>query len=144
MFLLPLVPEYEISEPYQTNADGEFVSHTLHERHTRDLHDKGAWYYKMDTFGKKMHLKLRRNTQLIKSGLELETRHKNGDVTWMPVKSDSYFHGIEASDPGSLVAVSNDEGLVRCMHFASDSKCKALAILPNDQNNNKRFEVPNI
>lgn len=72
------------------------------------------------------------------------TGNKNGDVTWMPVKSDSYFHGIEASDPGSLVAVSNDEGLVRCMHFASDSKCKALAILPNDQNNNKRFEVPNI
>ena len=92
VFLLPLVPEYEISEPYQTNADGEFVSHTLHERHTRDVHDKGAWYYKMDAFAKKMHLKLTRNTQLIKPGLELETRHKNGDVTWTPVKSDSYFH----------------------------------------------------
>ena len=88
------------------------MSHTLHERHTREVHEGGKWHYKMEAFGKKMHLKLRRNTQLVKPGLELETRNDNGDITLTPVKSDSYFHGKVASDPGSFVAVSNDKGLV--------------------------------
>lgn len=88
------------------------MSHTLHERHTRDTQHSGEWHYKMDAFGKEMHLKLRRNTQLVKPGLELETRHANGEVTRMPVKSDSYFHGTVSSDSGSLVAISNDKGLV--------------------------------
>ena len=107
-----LVPEYEITEPYQSNQDGEFVSHALHEQHKRDLHD-GASFYKMDAFGNKMHLKLTRNTQMVKPGLELETRHENGDITRAPVKSNSLFHGKEISDPDSLVALSNDRGLVR-------------------------------
>ena len=60
-----------------------------------------------------MHLKLRENTQLVKPGLELETRHENGDVTRTPVSLNSHFHGKVTSDPGSLVAVSNMKGLVR-------------------------------
>ena len=112
---MSLVPEYEVTEPYQSNEDGEFVSHTLHERYTRYLQDSGAWFYKMDAFGNRMHLKLRRNTQLVKPGLELETIFENGVVIRTPVKSDSLFHGQEVSDPDSLVAVSNDKGLVSCL-----------------------------
>ncbi|KAL9986862.1 hypothetical protein ACROYT_G001068 [Oculina patagonica] len=115
------VPEYEVTIPYQSNEDGEFVTHTLHERHTRDIHESGAWFYKMDAFGNKMHLKLQRNTQLIKPGLELETRHENGDVTRTPVKSDSFFHGKETSDPGSLVAISNDKGLNGMIRSSRDT-----------------------
>lgn len=89
--------------------------HTFHERHTRDIHDSGARFYKMDAFGNKMHLKLTRNTRMVKPGLELETRHENGDITRTPVKSDSLFHGKEISDPDSLVAVSSDKGLVSCL-----------------------------
>ena len=110
--MITLVPDYEIKEPYQSNEDGEFVSHTLHELHTRNVHDSGAWYFKMDAFGNKMHLKLRRNTQLLKSGLELETRHENGDVAKTPVKPDSYWLGEETSDPGSVAALSIENGLV--------------------------------
>lgn len=117
--MISIVPEYEITEPYQSNSDGEFLSHTLHERHSRDILDSGEWHFKMDAFGKKMHMKLRKNTQMVKPGLELETRHGNGDVTRTPVKSDSYLLGEEASDPGSLVALSNDKGLVRCLFFVS-------------------------
>ena len=95
-YVIFAVPEYEITEPHQSNK--EVAS--------------GEWHYKMDAFGKEMHLKLRRNTQLVKPGLKLETRHTNGEVTRMPVKSDSYFHGTVSSDPGSLVAISNDKGLV--------------------------------
>lgn len=113
-----VVPEYEVTEPYQANAEGEFVTHTLHERHTRQVHgDSGEWHYKMDAFGNKMHLKLRKNTQLVKPGLELETRHDNGDVTRTPVGRDSYFHGKVSSEPGSFVAVSNTYGLVRSVKF---------------------------
>lgn len=119
------------------------MSHALHERHTRDLHD-GACFYKMDAFGNKMHLKLTRNTRMVKPGLELETRHENGDITRTPVKSDSLFHGRETSDPDSLVAVSSDKGLVRCLvdvisamlSFESIQKCnfcsfEQLCILGN-------------
>ena len=113
-----VVPEYEVTEPYQTNAEGEFVSNTLHERHTREVHDdSGEWHYKMDAFGNKMHLKLRKNKQLVKPGLELETRHDSGDVTKTPVSRDSYFHGKVSSDPGSFVAVSNTYGLVWSVKF---------------------------
>lgn len=87
----------------------------LHERQTRDIHDIGEWHYKLDAFGTKLHLKLRRNTQLVKPGLELETRHENGDVTRTPVTSNAFFHGKLVSDPGSLVAVSNAKGLVRSL-----------------------------
>lgn len=111
--LLLLVPEYEVTRPYLSNANGEFVSHTLHERHAREIHDNDEWHYSMNAFGNKMHLKLRRNTQLVRPGLELETRHENGDVTTTPVSLNSYFHGRVSLDPDSLVAVSNANGLVR-------------------------------
>ena len=88
------------------------MTHTLHERHKRDAHAGEDWYYKMDAFGSKMHLKLTRNTQLVKPGLELETRHDNGDVTRTPIQSGSFFHGREISDPSSFVALSNARGLV--------------------------------
>ena len=88
------------------------MTHTLHERHTREVHASDDWYYKMDAFGNKLHLKLTRNTQLVKPGVELETRNDNGDVTRTPVKSDIFFHGKEISDPGSYVALSNARGLV--------------------------------
>ena len=114
--LINLVPKYEITKPYQSNEQGEFVSHTLHARHTRDVHDSGTpLFYKMDVFGKKMHFKLKQNTQLVKPGLEIETRYENGDVTRTPIKSDSLYHGKELSDPESLVAVSNGGGLVSCL-----------------------------
>ena len=88
------------------------MTHTLHERHKRDAHAGEDWHYKMDAFGSKMHLKLARNTQLVKPGLELETRHDNGDVTRTPIQSGSFFHGREISDPSSFVALSNARGLV--------------------------------
>ncbi|KAL9986871.1 hypothetical protein ACROYT_G001079 [Oculina patagonica] len=115
------LPEYEITKPYQSNESGQFVSHTFHERHTRDVYDSAAWHYKMDAFGNKMHLKLIRNTQLVKPGLELETRHKNGDITRTPVKSHSLFYGKELSDPDSLVAVSNDRGLTGMIKLSSQT-----------------------
>ena len=114
--LINLAPKYEITEPYQSNEQGEFVSHTLHARRTRDVHDSGTpLFYKMDAFGKKMHLKLKQNTQLVKPGFEIETRYENGDVSRTPIKSDSLYNGKELSDPDSLVAVSNGRGLVSCL-----------------------------
>ncbi|XP_027060225.1 A disintegrin and metalloproteinase with thrombospondin motifs 14-like [Pocillopora damicornis] len=75
----------------------------------------------MDAFGSKMHLKLARNTQLVKPGLELETRHDNGDVTRTPVQSDSFFHGREISDPNSFVALSNARGLTGMISLSNDT-----------------------
>ena len=59
---------------------GVFVTHTLHERHTRDVHESEAWFYAMDAFGNKMHLKLTRKTHLVKPSLEFEMRYENGQA----------------------------------------------------------------
>ena len=106
------MPEYEITEPYLSDSSGDFVSHTLHERFTREIRHLTERHYVMNAFGNKMHLKLKRNTQLVRPGLELETRHENEGTTRTPANLNSYFHGKVASDSSSLVAVGNAKGLV--------------------------------
>ena len=117
VFLFFAVPDYEITVPYQSNEDGHFISHTLHKRQAGDMHDSDSWYYKMKVFGNDMHFKLRRNTNFVAPNLQLETRDETGKVTETPVDLDSYFIGKEVSDPDSMVAVSNNDGLVskRCL-----------------------------
>ena len=117
------VPEYELIEPYLADPKGDFVSHMIHDRdrYRRELRDSSEWNYVLNAFDKKLHLKLKRNTRLVRPGLELETRHENEDVTRTPVNVNSYFHGKIASDPDSFVAVGNADGLVRnclILHFA--------------------------
>ena len=117
------MPEYELIEPYLADPKGDFLSHMIHDRdrYRRELRDSSEWNYVLNAFDKKMHLKLKRNTRLVRPGLELETRHENEDVTRTPVNVNSYFHGKIASDPDSFVAVGNAYGLVRnclILHFA--------------------------
>ncbi|XP_068692661.1 A disintegrin and metalloproteinase with thrombospondin motifs 16-like [Montipora foliosa] len=115
------VPEYEITEPYLSDSSGDFVSHTLHERFTREIHDLTERHYVMNAFGNKMHLKLKRNTQLVRPGLELETRHENEGITRTPANLNSYFHGKVASDSSSFVAVGNAKGLTGMIKLARDT-----------------------
>lgn len=111
------MPEYELTEPYLADPKGDFVSRMLHDRdrYRRELRDRSEWNYVLNAFDKKMHLKLKRNTRLVRPGLELETRHENEDITRTPVTLNSYFHGKIASDPDSFVAVGNANGLVRSL-----------------------------
>lgn len=115
------VPEYEITEPYLSDSSGDFVSHTLHERFTREIRHLTERHYVMNAFGNKMHLKLKRNTQLVRPGLELETRHENEGTTRTPANLNSYFHGKVASDSSSLVAVGNAKGLTGMIKLARDT-----------------------
>ena len=67
----------------------------------------------MDAFGEQLHLELKRNTKFMAPGLQLEKREKNGKITKTQVSRDSYFRGNVISDPGSFVALSVNDGLVR-------------------------------
>ncbi|KAK2559265.1 A disintegrin and metalloproteinase with thrombospondin motifs 6 [Acropora cervicornis] len=117
------VPEYELIEPYLADPKGDFVSHMIHDRdrYRRELRDSSEWNYVLNAFDKKMHLKLKRNTRLVRPGLELETRHENEDVTRTPVNLNSYFHGKIASDPDSFVAVGNAYGLIGMLRLSRDT-----------------------
>ena len=109
------MPEYELIEPYLADPKGDLLSHMIHDcdRYWRELLDSSEWNYVLNAFDKKMHLKLKRNTRLVRPGLELERRHENEDVTRTPVILNSYFHVTISSDPDSFVAVGNANGLVR-------------------------------
>lgn len=109
------VPEYDIAVPYESNEHGHFVSHRLHEKRSRRSTDSGdgVSFYKMDAFGKTLHLKLTQNNEFMAPGLMAETRHKDGTIKAVPVTKKHFFLGKLTSDPDSLVAVSRDEGLVR-------------------------------
>lgn len=97
------MPKYDISHPYQSNEQGDFVSYSLHQsRNKRDTEPQEHSFYVLDAFGSKLHLKLKRNDHLMAPGLQREIRN-------------TFYLGQVASDPRSTVAVSKDGGLVR--HF---------------------------
>ena len=69
-------------------------------------------FYKMHAFGKDLHLNLALNDKLMSPGLQFEQTLPSGDVSMKPVPKNTFYLGHVSSDPDSLVAVSNDEGLV--------------------------------
>ncbi|XP_027054946.1 A disintegrin and metalloproteinase with thrombospondin motifs 3-like [Pocillopora damicornis] len=108
------VPEYEVSNPYQSNDEGEFVSYSLHPaRAKRSLGLDDFSSFKLNAFGSNLHLKLKRNEHLISPGLKVLRENSDGSMTSYPVPENTYYLGHVASDPSSTVAVSNYGGLVR-------------------------------
>ena len=58
-----------------------------------------------------LHLNLTKNEELMSPWLTVE-RHENGTVTREDAPHNTFFTGHVNSEPGSLVAVSNENGLV--------------------------------
>ena len=107
------VPEYEVISPIQVDDDNRFLSHNLniHARQKRHAEEPHVWYYNVKAFGMSLHLNLRKNEQLMSPWLTVE-RHENGTVTSKDPPHNTFFNGHVNSKPGSLVAVSNENGLV--------------------------------
>jgi len=111
------VPEYEVTSPYRVNEEGEFRSFYLRSdqrKRTFGEDDDSVLHYKIDTLAEKFHLHVRRNKRFMAPGLQTETRDQYGRRVTRPVsKHTEYYVGNIVSDPGSLVALSISDGMVR-------------------------------
>ena len=67
----------------------------------------------MRAFGRKMHLNVTLNKNLLDANFYVETRHKDGTKTITGSPHRNFYHDHVVSNPGSLVAISNHRGVVR-------------------------------
>ena len=92
------------------------MSYSLHPSPARSKRDADRYaensYYKLDTFGTKLHLRLRRNEHLLAPDLKLVRQNGDGTTTSHPAPPNTFYLGHVDTDPGSTVALSNDGGLV--------------------------------
>ena len=113
-YFLLQVPEYDIANLYQSDEQGD-LSYPMHQtRNKRDTEAHEPSFYKLDAFGSKLHLKLKRNDHLMAPGLTILRQNNDGTTTAHPAPENTFYLGQVASDPRSTVAVSNNGGLVRC------------------------------
>ena len=92
------------------------MSYSMHPARTKRstvLHDSS--FYKLDAFGTKLHLKLKRNEHLMAPGLKVLKQKSDGTVTSHSAPENTFYLGHVDSDPRSTVAVSNNGGLVSCL-----------------------------
>ncbi|XP_078379423.1 A disintegrin and metalloproteinase with thrombospondin motifs 6-like [Oculina patagonica] len=106
------VPKYDVVNPYQSNEAGECVSFALHQsRNRRSTDDSDITYYKLRAFGSDLHIKLKRNNELMNHLVTVETQNEDGTMTSHSVPKNTFYLGHVSSDPGSVVALSNLRGL---------------------------------
>lgn len=105
-----------MTSPYQSDDAGDFVSYSLHP--TREKRSTGEAldhsFYKLDAFGSKLHLKLKKNDHLMAPGMRVSRENSDGTVTSHSAPENTFYLGNVVSDPQSTVAVKNDGGLVSC------------------------------
>ena len=108
------VPEYEVISPYQSDESGNMVNPFIHGhiRTRRSANEPNFSYFKVQAFGRSLHLNLTEARPLISSAAIVQTVDNNGGSTYKEIPRGAYYTGHVISDPGSLVAVSGKEGLV--------------------------------
>ena len=98
------------------DESGNFLSNKLHEHARRKRgtnHDEPhLWYYQVQAFGMSLHLNLTKNTNLLVPGLVVEKINKNGNKEYSEIPHTAFYAGHVTSDPNSVVAISNHDGLV--------------------------------
>lgn len=112
------VPEYDVTHPYQSTSDGEFLTHDMRSipRVRRDAESSDDHHFSLRAFGKAFHLKLRENKELTAPGLMVES-FENGQVKRTPLVPSTHYLGHVRDHPESNVAVSNNGALVRFVVF---------------------------
>ena len=114
LLLSSLVPEYEVISPFQADETGEFLSHELRKRsrRKRSTDQPNNWFYNMEAFGFKLHLNVTKSRHILAPGAIVETVHENGSKSYAAPPKNTFYSGHVVSHPGSVVAVSNHDGLV--------------------------------
>jgi len=72
----------------------------------------------VEAFGMSLHLNLTKNSNVLAPGMVVETVNKNGSTEYSKPPHTSLYDGHVASDPNSMVAVGNHDGLVSVIQTA--------------------------
>lgn len=109
------VPEYEVVSPYQADEFGNLIDYSLRTqtRTRRNTNEANFWFFKMEAFGRSIHMNLTKVKPHITSTATVHTVHTNGSSTYKEIPRGVYYTGHVTSDPGSLVAIHENNGLVR-------------------------------
>ena len=109
------MPEYEVISPFQTDETGQFITHVLHKRSRakRATNQPDVWFYNMKAFGFSLHLNVTKAKHILAPGTIVETTHENGSKSYTRPPKNTFYSGHVISHPGSVVAISNVDGLVR-------------------------------
>lgn len=82
----------------------------------REIEETGLKYYHLTAFDKNLHLKVSLNKHLLGPGFHVETRYKDGSRTITDAPHRNFYHGHVVDHPGSFVALSDNNGVVRYEH----------------------------
>ena len=104
-FSFAVVPEYDVTTPYQLNEN-------FKRRRRRAEESRENIFYKVKAFGRELHLNLTLNKKLMSPDLVAETIYADGTISYSPPPPNNYYLGNVMSDPYSMVAVSDNGGLV--------------------------------
>lgn len=109
------VPEYEVISPLQADEFGNLVGYPLHTqtRTRRNTNEANFWYFKVEAFGRSIHMNLTKVRPYITSTALVQTVHVNRSSTYKEIPRVVHYTGQVTYDRGSLVAISEISGLVR-------------------------------
>lgn len=109
-----VVPEYDVTHPFQVDESGNFLSYKLHghTRRKRNADQPDNLNYKIEAFGLSLHLNLTTPSTLFRPDFVVETFYENGSKKFIEPPYTAFFNGHVTSDPNSVVAISNHDGLV--------------------------------
>ena len=140
-----VVPEYEVIAPYKSDDSGSFVDYVHHdeERTRRATSEPNFWYFKIEAFGRSLHLNVTKVMPKITAGAVVETVDHSGKSTYKEVPRGVHYTGHVTSEPESLVAISGNKGLVSLESGSCASVdvkvCKTSTLILKQLSNLSRF-----
>lgn len=140
-----VVPEYEVIAPYKSDDSGSFVDYVHHdeERTRRATSEPNFWYFKIEAFGRSLHLNVTKVMPKITAGAVVETVDHSGKSTYKEVPRGVHYTGHVTSGPESLVAISGNKGLVSLESGSCASVdvkvCKTSTLILKQLSNLSRF-----
>lgn len=105
-----LVPDYDITEPHLSSEENKGNRKMRSIR--KDAPSKSK-FYKMKIFDEELPLKLSLNDKLVSPYMRVEIQRGDGTTDYYPAPQNNFYLGKVISDPESMVAVRDEEGMVR-------------------------------
>ena len=128
IFILPALPEYDISHPIQVDSSGRFLSRDLANGNVRRKRDVGSSfvepvYFKVSGFGQDFHLNVTLNHQLFSTNFEIEIRGNGSSELHYEIDHCHYIGQLlNSKGEKNKVAISNCDGLVRKFGYTMDGE----------------------
>ncbi|XP_020601543.1 neurogenic locus notch homolog protein 1-like isoform X6 [Orbicella faveolata] len=105
---LSQVPDYDITELYPSPEENKGDRETRSIRKDDQSKEK---FYKMKIFDEELPLKLSLNDKLVSPYMMVEVQRGDGTTDYHPAPENNFYLGKVTSDPESMVAVRDAEGM---------------------------------